>query len=169
MYRATGPACCFASGGESERRPRSLDTRKITRPATAIKLGLKQKTILGDLGSIRDWSFAGDVMFGAWLILQQDEPDDYVLASGVGNVEEFANAAFAGAGLNASDYILVDPVLTRVVEATASVGIRAGALASRLAANGVFRAVSRANGRRRPSRTGRLTVQWNAAGIRTAY
>ena len=85
---------------ESERRPESFVTRKITRAAAAIKLGLADEVVLGDVSAVRDWSFAGDVMLGAWLMLQQDEPGDYILASGIGHtVAEFAEQAFAYVGL----------------------------------------------------------------------
>ena len=69
---------------ESERRPERFVTRKITRAAAAIKLGLAGEVVLGDVTAIRDWSFAGDVVRGAWLMLQQERPGDYVLASGPG-------------------------------------------------------------------------------------
>ena len=108
---------------ESERRPDSFVTRKITRAAAAIRLGLAEEVVLGDLSPVRDWSFAGDIMLGAWLMLQQDEPADYVLASGAGRtVEEFAQVAFAHVGLKASDHIRVDPGLVRAPEPTARVG-----------------------------------------------
>ena len=72
---------------------------------------------------MRDWSFAGDFMDGAWLMLQQDSPDDYVLASGVGRtVAEFAQAAFAAVGLDAERYVRVDPELVRAPERTPNVG-----------------------------------------------
>ncbi|HEY1516789.1 MAG TPA: GDP-mannose 4,6-dehydratase [Solirubrobacteraceae bacterium] len=108
---------------ESERRPESFVTRKITRAAAAIKLGLAQEVILGDLDAVRDWSFAGDVMAGAWLMLQQERPDDYILASGTGRtIREFAEAAFAHVRLRAQDYIRTDPALQRGREQTAPVG-----------------------------------------------
>ena len=108
---------------ESERRPESFVTRKITRAAAAIKLGLEREVLLGDLSAVRDWSFAGDVVRGAWLMLQQDSPGDYILASGVGRtVQEFADAAFARVGLNAADHIRIDPGLVRRDEATPQVG-----------------------------------------------
>jgi GDPmannose 4,6-dehydratase len=69
---------------ESERRPEQFVTRKIARAAAAIKLGLEQ-LVLGDLDAVRDWSFAGDVMYGAWLMLQRNQPGDYILASGIGH------------------------------------------------------------------------------------
>jgi GDPmannose 4,6-dehydratase len=103
---------------ESERRPESFVTRKITRAAAAIKLGLAERVELGDLGAVRDWSFAGDVMDGAWRMLQHDEPDDYILASGA----EFADAAFACVGLRAEDHMRVDLNLLRPPEPTPSVG-----------------------------------------------
>ena len=108
---------------ESERRPESFVTRKITRAAAAIKLGLAERVELGDLSAVRDWSFAGDVMDGAWLMLQQDEPDDYILASGIGHtVAEFAEAAFACVGLRAKDHVSVDMALRRPPEPTPRVG-----------------------------------------------
>jgi GDPmannose 4,6-dehydratase len=108
---------------ESERRPERFVTRTITRAAAQIKLGLAEEVTLGDLNAVRDWSFAGDVMRGAWLALQQDAPDDYVLASGVGRtVAELAEAAFACVGLEPGRHVRVDPKLVRAPERTASVG-----------------------------------------------
>ena len=108
---------------ESERRPEHFVSRKITRAAAAVKLGLADHVVLGDLSAVRDWSFAGDVMRGVWLMLQQDEPDDYVLASGVGHtVGELAEIAFEHVGLAARDHIQVDPELVRAPETTRQVG-----------------------------------------------
>jgi GDPmannose 4,6-dehydratase len=108
---------------ESERRPEWFVTRKIARAAAAIKLGLKEKVVLGDVSAVRDWSFAGDVMLGAWLMLQQDEPDDYILASGIGHtVGEFAELAFAHVGLRADDHVSFDASLLRRPEPTPRVG-----------------------------------------------
>ncbi len=108
---------------ESERRPERFVTRKITRAAAAIKLGLEREVVLGDLTAIRDWSFAGDVVRGAWLMLQQEQPGDYILSSGAGHtVAEFAEIAFAHVGLNAVEYIRVERSLTRAAEATAPIG-----------------------------------------------
>jgi GDPmannose 4,6-dehydratase len=108
---------------ESERRPLQFVTRTVTRAAAQIKLGLAEEVTLGALDAVRDWSFAGDVMHGAWLALQQDEPDDYVLASGVGRtVAELCETAFACVGLEAERYVRVDPTLVRGPERTASVG-----------------------------------------------
>ncbi len=108
---------------ESERRPERFVTRRITRAAAAISLGLKDELTLGDLSAVRDWSFAGDIVHGAWLMLQQEHPDDYILASGVPRtVAEFAHAAFACVGLDAERYLRVDPALVRPAELTPSVG-----------------------------------------------
>ncbi len=108
---------------ESERRSEWFVTRKITRGAAAIKLGLTDELYLGDLDAVRDWSFAGDIMRGAWLMLQQDSPRDYVLASGVGHtVRQFAQVAFGCVDLQAERYIRVDPSLVRPPDATPSVG-----------------------------------------------
>lgn len=108
---------------ESERRPLQFVTRTITHAAAQIKLGLADEVTLGALDAVRDWSFAGDVMRGAWLTLQQEHPEDYVLASGVGRtVAELAETAFACVGLEAERYVRVDPKLVRAPERTASVG-----------------------------------------------
>jgi GDPmannose 4,6-dehydratase len=108
---------------ESERRPERFVTRRITRGAAAIALGLKQELMLGSLDAVRDWSFAGDIMRGAWLMLQQDDPEDYILASGVPHtVAEFARTAFACVDLEAERYLRVDPALVRSPESTVSVG-----------------------------------------------
>jgi GDPmannose 4,6-dehydratase len=108
---------------ESERRPEHFVTRKITRGAAAIKLGLEQELYLGDLDAVRDWSFAGDMTRAAWLTLQQEQPGDYVLASGIGHtVREFAQVAFACVGLEAERYLRVDPTLVRAPETTLNIG-----------------------------------------------
>ena len=108
---------------ESERRPEQFVTRKITRGAAAIALGLRAELRLGDLKPVRDWSFAGDIMHGAWLMLRQEHPDDYILASGVPHtVAEFAQAAFACVDLEAERYLRVDPALVRAPERTPNVG-----------------------------------------------
>ncbi|HEY2537263.1 MAG TPA: GDP-mannose 4,6-dehydratase, partial [Solirubrobacteraceae bacterium] len=108
---------------ESERRPERFVTRRITRAAAAISLGLQQELTLGDISSVRDWSFAGDIMHGAWLMLQQERADDYVLASGVAHsVADFAHAAFACVDLDADRYLRVDQARVRAPESTPSVG-----------------------------------------------
>ncbi len=111
---------------ESERRPKQFVTRKITHAAAAISLGKMEKLVLGSLEAIRDWSFAGDIMKGAWLMLQQDHPEDYVLSSGEAHsVAELAELAFACVGLEAARYLDVDPELVSQregEEGTPSVG-----------------------------------------------
>jgi len=108
---------------ESERRPEQFVTRKITRGAAAIALGLETELTLGALDAVRDWSFAGDIVRGAWLMLQQDAPEDYILASGVGRtVAELARAAFACVDLDAERYLRVDSALMRSPEHTPAVG-----------------------------------------------
>jgi GDPmannose 4,6-dehydratase len=108
---------------ESERRPERFVTRRVTRAAAAISLGLQRELTLGSLHAVRDWSFAGDIMEAAWLMLQQEQPCDYVLASGVGHtVADLARVAFACVGLESERHIRVDPALAREPERTPSVG-----------------------------------------------
>ena len=87
---------------ESERRPEHFVVRKVTRAAAAISLGLQRELALGSLDAVRDWSYAADIMEGAWLMLQQDQGEDYVLASGVAHtVRELVEIAFACVGSRA--------------------------------------------------------------------
>jgi len=118
----------FAAAGilynhESERRPEWFVSRKITRAAAAIKAGVADELALGDLEAVRDWSFAGDIVRGAWLMLQQPRAEDFVLASGTSHtVAELAEIAFERVGLDARDHIRVDPSLVRSAEPTPLVG-----------------------------------------------
>jgi GDPmannose 4,6-dehydratase len=108
---------------ESERRPEQFVTRRISRAAAAIALGLQDELTLGSLDAVRDWSFAGDIVRGAWLMLQQERPEDYILASGVPRtVAELARTAFACVDLDYERYVRVDPALVRPLEARPSVG-----------------------------------------------
>ncbi len=108
---------------ESERRPEQFVTRRVTRGAAAIALGLQDELALGSLEAVRDWSFAGDIVRGAWLMLRADQPADYVLASGVGHtVAQLAEIAFACVDLDAERYLRVDAGLVRAPEPTPSVG-----------------------------------------------
>ena len=109
---------------ESERRSESFVTRKLSRAAAAVKLGVADHVELGDVTTIRDWSFAGDIVRGMWLMLQQESADDYILASGPGRtVGELAQFAFGLVGLKAEDHIRVDSAgLTRAPEPTPPVG-----------------------------------------------
>ena len=96
---------------------------RIAAAEAAIALGLKDELTLGSLEAVRDWSFAGDIVRGAWLMLQQEAPDDYVLASGVPRtVAELARTAFACVDLDAERYLRVDRSLVRPAEGTPSVG-----------------------------------------------
>ena len=90
---------------ESPRRGETFVTRKITRAATRIKLGLQEKLYLGNLEAKRDWGFAGDYVEAMWRMLQQDEPDDYVVATGESiSIRDFLDLVFGsiGSGLAAS-------------------------------------------------------------------
>ena len=96
MYAANG----ILFNHESERRGETFVTRKITLAAARISLGLQQKLSLGNLDSIRDWGYAKDYVECMWLMLQQDKPDDYVIATGEKRtVREFVNAAFKCVGI----------------------------------------------------------------------
>ncbi|MHC4758703.1 MAG: GDP-mannose 4,6-dehydratase, partial [Planctomycetota bacterium] len=94
---------------ESPRRGETFVTRKITRAATRIKLGLQKKLYLGNLDAKRDWGFAGDYVRAMWLMLQQDKPDDYVIAMGENHsVKEFIDEVFGYLNLDWKEYIEVD-------------------------------------------------------------
>jgi GDPmannose 4,6-dehydratase len=104
----------FASNGilfnhESPRRGETFVTRKITRAATRIKLGLQKKLYLGNLDAKRDWGFAGDYVEAMWLMLQQETPDDYVVATGeTHSVREFAEKVFERLELDYKQYVDID-------------------------------------------------------------
>jgi GDPmannose 4,6-dehydratase len=112
----------FASNGilfnhESPRRGETFVTRKITRAATRIKLGLQEKLYLGNLEAKRDWGFAGDYVEAMWLILQQNEPDDYVIATGKNySVREFLSTVFSRLDLDWEKYVETDPRYFRPTE-----------------------------------------------------
>lgn len=112
----------FASNGilfnhESPRRGETFVTRKITRGATRIKEGLQEALYLGNLEAKRDWGFAGDYVEAMWLMLQQDEPDDFVIATGeTYSVRQFAEAAFSILGLDWERYIRLDSRYLRPTE-----------------------------------------------------
>ena len=113
----------IAFNHESPRRPPEFVTRKITRGAAAIKLGLQEELRLGDLSATRDWGFAGDFAEAMWLMLQSQRADDFVIATGVSrSVGELAATAFAHVGLEAEEHIVVDPELVRPPESTLLVG-----------------------------------------------
>jgi len=99
---------------ESPRRGETFVTRKITMAAAKIKLGLQDKLFLGNLDAKRDWGFAGDYVEAMWLMLQQEKPDDYVIATGeTHTVREFLEEVFSYAGLNIERYVKTDKRLFR--------------------------------------------------------
>src|SRR3954469_2912894 len=108
---------------ESPRRPPEFVTRKVTRAAAAIKLGLAKELRLGDLDATRDWSYAGDVAEAMWLMLQQECGDDYVVCSGVSRtVRELVETAFAFVDLDPEPYVVVDPEFVRPPDPVPLVG-----------------------------------------------
>jgi GDPmannose 4,6-dehydratase len=99
---------------ESERRSEQFLTRKVSRAAAAISLGLQQEVWLGDLSARRDWGYAPDYVRAMWLMLQADEPDDYVVATGEAHtVEEFVTTAFEHVGLDWRKHVKRDESLVR--------------------------------------------------------
>ena len=102
---------------ESERRGETFVSRKITRAATRIKLGMQEKLYLGNLDARRDWGYARDYVEGMWLMMQAGEPDDYVLATGESHsVRDFLDLAFARLDLDWQRYVEVDPKYLRPAE-----------------------------------------------------
>jgi GDPmannose 4,6-dehydratase len=102
---------------ESPRRALQFVTRKITDGAVRIKLGLASELRLGNLDAKRDWGFAGDYVIAMWLMLQQESPDDYVIATGeVHTVRDFCAAAFSRLDLDYEEYVVVDPEFFRPVD-----------------------------------------------------
>jgi len=108
---------------ESPRRGLEFVTRKVTREACKIKLGMADKLPMGNLDSLRDWGFAGDYVEAMWLMLQQDEPDDYVVATGVRHsVRELLDCAFGYLGMDYRDYVVIDPRFLRPADVIDLVG-----------------------------------------------
>jgi GDPmannose 4,6-dehydratase len=108
---------------ESPRRGETFVTRKMTRAATRIKLGLQDKLYLGNLEAKRDWGFAGDYVETMWLMLQQKKPDDYVIATGEAHsVREFAEKVFKKLALDYEKYIATDQRYFRPTEVDVLVG-----------------------------------------------
>jgi len=102
---------------ESPRRGENFVTRKITKAAARIKLGLQDELLLGNLEAQRDWGFAGDYVKAMWLMLQQDKPDDYVIATGeTHSVQEFLEFVFEHAGLSVERHVGIDPRFYRPCE-----------------------------------------------------
>jgi GDPmannose 4,6-dehydratase len=108
---------------ESPRRGETFVTRKITRAVAEIAKGSKKKLFLGNLDAVRDWGYAKEYIESMWLMLQQDKPSDYIVATGVGaTVKNFAEVAFAHAGLNWQDHVEVDEKYIRPTEVDALIG-----------------------------------------------
>ena len=107
----------------SPRRGETFVTRKITRAATRIKCGLQDKLFLGNLDAQRDWGFAGDYVEAMWLMLQADEPDDYVVATGQQrSVREFLDATFGALDLDWKNHVEIDSRYKRPAEVDLLVG-----------------------------------------------
>jgi len=108
---------------ESPRRGVEFVTRKITDAVAKIKLGLQTTLELGNLDAYRDWGFAGDYMEGAWMMLQQDEPDDYVLATGeTWSVRDFVKMAFEEVSLDWEDHVVINSKFMRPAEVNTLLG-----------------------------------------------
>ncbi|PYR00860.1 MAG: GDP-mannose 4,6-dehydratase [Acidobacteria bacterium] len=108
---------------ESPRRGLEFVTRKVTEGVARIKLGRADKLSLGNLDSSRDWGFAGDYVKAMWLMLQQERPDDYVIATGISHsVRDLVKVAFAHVGLDWQKYVKTDPSLIRPAEVEHLIG-----------------------------------------------
>lgn len=108
---------------ESPRRGLEFVTRKVTDGVARIKLGLTGELRLGNLDAQRDWGFAGDYVRAMWMMLQQDEPDDYVVATGeTHTVKKLVDVAFAHADLDAERHVVLDPAFVRPAEVDLLVG-----------------------------------------------
>jgi GDPmannose 4,6-dehydratase len=115
--------CGITYNHESPRRGKEFVTRKIVSEAVRIKLGLSNELQLGNLDARRDWGFAGDYVEAIWRMLQQEEPEDYVIATGkTFSVREFCDIAFGCLGLDYRDYVVQDPMFWRPVEVMQLVG-----------------------------------------------
>jgi GDPmannose 4,6-dehydratase len=113
----------ICSNHESPRRGVEFISRKVTDGVARIKLGLADSLKLGNLEARRDWGFAGDYVEAMWLMLQQDQPEDYVIATGVSHsVRDLVETAFGYVGLPAEPYVVVDPKLFRPAEVDVLVG-----------------------------------------------
>ena len=108
---------------ESPRRGETFVTRKITRAAARIKMGVQDKLYLGNLDAQRDWGYAKEYVEAMWLMLQQDEPDDYVIATGkTHSVQKFVSEAFSCVGLDWREFIEIDPKYYRPAEVDCLIG-----------------------------------------------
>ena len=117
--------CCsgILFNHESERRGREFVTRKVTDGVARIKLGMSNELKLGNLDAQRDWGFAGDYVRAMWMMLQQDKPDDYVIATGATHtVRRLVELAFGAVGLDWQRYVKIDPALVRPAEVDLLIG-----------------------------------------------
>jgi len=125
-YRESyGIFCCsgILFNHESPRRGLEFVSRKVTSAAAKIKLGLQKELRMGNLDAHRDWGFAGDYVEAMWLMLQQDEPEDFVIATGISHsVQHLIQAAFDHLGLDWEEYVKIDPKLLRPAEVDYLVG-----------------------------------------------
>src|SRR5262249_14905646 len=125
-YRESyGIFCCsgILFNHESPRRGLEFVTRKVSDGVARIKLGLARELRLGNLEAKRDWGFAGDYVQAMWLMLQQDQPDDYVVATGATHtVQELVETAFHCAGLDWRQHVVQDPALVRPAEVDLLIG-----------------------------------------------
>lgn len=125
-YRESyGMFCCsgILFNHESPRRGREFVTRKVTDAVARIRLGLQRELRLGNLDAKRDWGFAGDYVRAMWLMLQQDQPDDFVIATGeTHSVRELVEEAFGSVGMDWQRHVVVDPKLYRPAEVDLLVG-----------------------------------------------
>ena len=116
-------SCGILFNHESPRRGETFVTRKIAKAAARIKLGQQKKLSLGNLGAKRDWGHAKEYVEAMWLMLQQDEPDDYVIATGeTYSVREFLNVAFEHLNLDWRDFVEIDAKYYRPAEVDLLVG-----------------------------------------------
>lgn len=108
---------------ESPRRGLEFVTRKVTNAVAKIKLGMAKELRMGNMEAKRDWGFAGDYVRAMWLMLQQDQPEDFVIATGKAHsVQELVDAAFEAVGLKAKDYVVTDPKFLRPAEVDSLIG-----------------------------------------------
>jgi len=119
-YRESyGMFCCsgILFNHESPRRGLEFVSRKVTNGVAKIRLGLQKELRMGNLEARRDWGFTGDYVEAMWLMLQQDEPEDYVIATGISHsVKDLVQVAFDHAGLNWEDHTIIDPRFLRPAE-----------------------------------------------------
>jgi len=116
-------SCGILFNHESPRRGETFVTRKITRAVGRIKMGLQDKLYLGNLDAMRDWGFAGDYVEAMWMMLQQEKPDDYVIATGeMISVRRFCELCFGEVGLDPDEFIEIDPRYFRPAEVAELLG-----------------------------------------------